>query len=298
MSRCLPALLALLLGLGAMPGQASGLAEPAGSPLMAQSESDSLDPRNARARLGQIRRHDFEPEDVKAELDFGREVAARLMGRHTLDDEQSLRRYVALVGHTLTPHANRPELDFHFGVLETDIVSAYAAPGGYVMVSRGAIRHMDDEAELAGVLAHEIVHITERHIIRELDIRGKDSGAVSGLARIIGGSGDPAQKAFSQAVDQALDILLEKGLEREDELEADRLGALLATQAGYDGQGLERFLARVAESGSVGADKGLAKTHPPFEERVTALQDFAKRQGIAATDQPRVAERFHQHADL
>ena len=254
-----------------------------------------FNPRESRLRYGQVAEFDFNPEDIKAERDFGREVAAHLLGRYALDESSELNRYLSLVGKNLAEWANRPEIEFHVGVLDSDAVSAFAAPGGYIFVSRGALRLMRDEAELAGVLGHEIIHVTERHIVHELDIRGGESGVVSGLARIIGGSGDPARAAFSQAVDQAMAILLEEGLSQEDELEADSLGTFLATQAGYDPRGLPRFLERIASRDSGEREDILANTHPPYATRLSSLGGFLADNDLDELEQPRLEERFQQH---
>ncbi len=90
--------------------------------------------------------------DIDEEVRFGREVAARVIARYGLYDNPKLMKYVNLVGHVISRTTNRPELEFHFAVLNTDEINAYAAPGGYVFVTRGALLRMRDEAELAGVL--------------------------------------------------------------------------------------------------------------------------------------------------
>ncbi|ABM62651.1 M48 family metalloprotease [Halorhodospira halophila] len=255
-----------------------------------------FNPRQARQRLGQVRQFDFDAEDVAVEIDFGREVAAHLLGRHQLDQADRRDRYVALVGHSLVRNANRPEIDFRFAVLDTDAVKAFATPGGYIFVSRGALELMEDESELAGVLAHEIIHVTERHIVKELDITSGEGGIASGLARIVGGSGDPARAAFAQAVDQALEILLEEGLSKEDELEADRMGTLLAAQSGYDPEGLRRYLERLRDhSGGETVEDGVSDTHPPLDERLQALEGFMVEMGLADAERPRMGDRFQEN---
>src|SRR5574337_110854 len=132
-------------------------------------------------------------EDVAEEVRFGREIAARMIGRFSLYDNSRLTKYVNLVGQALVQNTSRPELQFHFAVLNTTEINAYAAPGGYVFVTRGAIEKMQDESELAAVLAHEITHINEKHVVRELNIRGSEGSAASGLARLIGGGTESAR---------------------------------------------------------------------------------------------------------
>ena len=122
---------------------------------------------------------DIAREDVSEEIRFGREIAARMVGRFGLYNDPQLMKYVNLVGRSLSQSTNRPELDFHFAVLNTSEINAYAAPGGYVFVTRGAIEKMQDESELAAVLAHEMTHINERHVVKELNIEGPGEFKVS-----------------------------------------------------------------------------------------------------------------------
>ncbi|WP_238638811.1 M48 family metalloprotease [Halorhodospira halochloris] len=265
------------------------------TPLALAAEQRSFNPRDARRRLGQVRQFDFNPDDVAMEIDFGREVAAHLLGRYGLLEDDLLQRYVMQIGRSQIGYVNRPELEFYFAVLDTDQVNAFAAPGGYVFITRGAIEQMEDEAELASVIAHEIIHVSERHIVNELDLRAGEGGMVSGLSRILGGSGDPARAAFAQAVDQALDILLEDGLSEQDEFEADRYGTFLAAQIGYDPLALNRYLRRISEYGGESVISGWASTHPSFERRIAELDTFIADAGLSASELPRLRERYLEH---
>src|SRR3989304_6169141 len=139
-----------------------------------------------------------------------------------------------IVGRSAAQYANRPEIEFRFAILNTDIVNAFAAPGGYIFITKGALRLMEDEAELAGVLAHEVAHVSERHIVKELNIKGTEASPSAGLARIVGGGTDTMRAAFTQVVDKAVEILFEKGLKRQDEMDSDRIGTMHQDKAGCD----------------------------------------------------------------
>jgi predicted Zn-dependent protease len=236
-----------------------------------------------------------EPETVQAdvaeEIRFGREVAARIIGRFSLYHDDRLMKYVNLVGHALSLNANRPEIKFHFAVLNTNEINAYAAPGGYVFVTRGAIEQMRDESELAAVLGHEMTHINERHVVKALDIRGSEGSATSGLARLIGGGTESARIAFYQAVDKALDILFKDGYGREDEIQADRGAVLLCTLSGYDPSGLIRYFERISAVKDA-ATETLDKTHPPFTDRIAWLRDMITTEGIETASLKTYAQRF------
>jgi predicted Zn-dependent protease len=229
--------------------------------------------------------------DITEEVRFGREVAARVIARYGLYENLQLMKYVNLVGRGLAMSTNRPELEFRFAVLNTDEINAYAAPGGYIFVTRGALAKMRDEAELAGVLAHEIGHVVEKHVVKELNIKGSDDSAVSGLARVIGGSSDSARLAFAQAVDKALDMLFINGYKREDEAQADRDAVLFCALSGYEPTGLVRYFERI---GSVKGKQTevLDKTHPSFEARIAWLNNTITQEGIDEGNYKNNKDRF------
>jgi len=229
--------------------------------------------------------------DITEEVRFGREVAARVIARYGLYENLQLMKYVNLVGKVLAMSTNRPELEFRFAVLNTDEINAYAAPGGYIFVTRGALAKMRDEAELAGVLAHEIGHVVEKHVVKELDIKGNDDSAVSGLARVIGGSSDSARLAFAQAVDKALDMLFKNGYKREDEAQADRDAVLFCALSGYEPGGLVRYFERISSVKGKQTEV-LDKTHPSFETRIAWLNSAITQEGIDAGNYKNSKDRF------
>ncbi len=218
-------------------------------------------------------------DDVQQEIIFGREVAARILGRYRLYDNKALLKYVNLVGSAVAQNANRPEIEFHFAVVDTGDVNAYAAPGGYVFVTKGAVALMQDEAELAGVLSHEIAHITEKHIVKELNIHGTEDSPASGFARLVGGASESARLAFSQAVDKAIDTLFKDGYKREDETQADKTALSFAALSGYDPSGLVRYLDRVKKAKGKQTEV-LDKTHPPYDARLALLKETMEKEGM------------------
>lgn len=278
-----------------LPVLACGLAFNGFPALLAAEEDD--DSSSARERLHMLAEDVRTEADLQAEIRVGREVAARILARHALVEDEALQEYVALVGTALAAYGSRSDLQWHFGVIDSDEVNAYASPGGYVFVTRGALERMEDEAELAGVLAHEIGHVNRRHIVEALDIRAPEDSPMAGITRFFGGATEAARVAFSQAVDQAMEVLFEDGLEREDELEADEYGLILATRAGYDPRGLARFMGRLAELEEAGQDpvETVSDTHPPAAERLSALETLLERRGIADLEQTRREERFARH---
>lgn len=229
--------------------------------------------------------------DITEEIRFGREIAARLTGRFGLYDNARLMKYVNLVGRTLAQNTNRPELEFHFAVLNTGEINAYAAPGGYVFVTRGAIEKMQDEAELAAVLAHEMTHVNEKHVVKELNIRGAEGSAASGLARLIGGGTESARVAFYQAVDKALDMLFKSGYKREDEVQADKGAVLLCALTGYDPSGLVKYFERLSAAKGKSTEV-LDRTHPAYDARISLLKETIAKEGIDTASLKSFKDRF------
>ncbi len=240
---------------------------------------------------------DIVKEDILVEMQFGREVAARILSRFGYYNNDQMMKYINLVGNVVSMNTGRPELQFRFAILNTEDINAFAAPGGYVFVTRGAIELMADESELAGVLAHEIAHVTERHIVKELNIQATDTSAATGLGMLIGGSTDAARAAFSKAVDSAVAILFEDGYKRKDEVQADKTAVINCANAGYDPSGLIRYFERIA------AKKGkttevLNRTHPSFAERIAWLNGTLGEEGIDAAGMARFKKRFLAKKEL
>jgi len=232
--------------------------------------------------------------DVEAEIRFGRDVAAHILGRYHLYNDEKQTRYVNLVGKALALHAPRNELDFHFAILDTDSINAYSAPGGYVFITRGLLNTMQDESELAAALAHEIAHVTLRHVVKALNIHAAETNAQAGMAHLLSGFGDPTKAAFTQAVGKAMDILFNGGLSKADELQADRTAVMLLAATGYDPGALSRLLGRIKHQRGQHT-RILHKTHPPLSERIAALNNFSAHMQLAALNYPRVSERFHEY---
>ncbi len=228
--------------------------------------------------------------DLEAEVTFGRDIAARILGRIPLYQDRTVNRYVTLVGRALTLQGNRPELDYHFAVLDDDAVNAYSAPGGYIFVTRGALALMEDEAELAAVLAHEIAHVNLRHIVQRFNVRGREDSGIGALGRLLGAGGDSARIAFAHAVNQVMALLFETGYNQSDELEADAEATLMLAAAGYDPTALRRYLTRLGKN-----PERQGKTHPSSRARLAALDRLIDGQGLAGLDFPTAAERFHTH---
>jgi predicted Zn-dependent protease len=237
----------------------------------------------------------YTEEDVKEEIIFGREMAAIILAERPLVEDRELSRYLNLVGQSILRHANRPEIDFYFAAIESPEINAYAMPGGYVFVTSSALKLMRNEAELASVLAHEIVHILDRDIVQALDIRADDDSTTAIVSKIVGYSAESAIVVFDQAIDHAFDLLYSKGLEVEDEYSADKQGVFLAALAGYDPAASYLFLERIKPL--IEKRQGeLSNTHPPFSERIAQIKLFIDKEGLLELEDFKNETRFMRYS--
>ena len=221
------------------------------------------------------------PISTEKEIEIGRGIAATIAGRYPVSQDAALTTYVNLVGITVADEAARPDIEYRFAVLETPDVNAFAAPGGYVFVTRGALGIMESEAELAGVLAHEVAHVNRRHVIEQ--IRKADfMREVRDQAGLTGSNLDRAVGAGSN--------VLFSGYSREDEAEADSLGVQYAAGAGYDAGGLATFVSHLSSHAGQGPLAEIFATHERPAARIERLNRVVERDTLAGG--VRLAERF------
>ena len=202
------------------------------------------------------------------EIKIGRQIAGNLLGAAPLVNNPALQGYVNRVGRWVASASERPDLKWTFGVIESNDVNAFAAPGGYVFLTRGLYRLLRDESELAGVLGHEIAHVVRKHHLKLLQ---KSQAIDVGSTLLKKQIGD--QKIAKTLIGSGAEILA-RGLDKDAEFEADRMGVVLAARAGYEPFGLPAVLQEIsaasADSSSVAL---LFKTHPHPDERLARLGD-------------------------
>jgi beta-barrel assembly-enhancing protease len=209
------------------------------------------------------------------EVRLGEAVSERVRTRYGVVQDAAVHRYVTLVGASLAVSTKRSGLPWTFIVLDTDGVNAFAAPGGYIHITRGALGLLANEAELAGVLAHEIEHVVQKHTVEALQ---KNKGIKIGADELVG---DKA--VFNQLVDKATEAVL-AGFGRQEELESDREGLRLADKVGYAPGGLQAFLQRLTERNASATEKqGLFASHPEMKERLDLLGRQVTAEKLAAT---------------
>jgi predicted Zn-dependent protease len=207
--------------------------------------------------------------DESREIEIGRELAALLVGSKPLSTDLALQRYVNRLGRWISLQGSRPNLPWTFAVLDDAGFNAFAAPGGYVFVTRGLVDRVD-EAELAGILAHEITHVNRRHHLQALAAAARSGLATQVIASQLRGS---AANALSAQVLALGRNLYARGLDQGDEYEADREGVALAARAGFDPYGLPSVLQQLRTARPEDPLFTLTLgTHPPAQQRLERLE--------------------------
>lgn len=203
---------------------------------------------------------------LEEEISIGDAVALQIVSRFggLWRDEAATAR-VNLLGRALGRYAQRQDLTWRFGLLNSDEINAFSAPGGRVFITRGLYRLAETDDELAGILAHEIIHIDRRHALRSI-ARGELLGGVTEL--VADNNADFAQ--FDEAIGSITEQLLEKGYDPNAEYDADRNGRALAMVTGYAPGGLRAALEDLKASGA-GDHEATFSTHPPLEKRLEKL---------------------------
>ncbi|WP_176736354.1 M48 family metalloprotease [Oligoflexus tunisiensis] len=252
-------------------------------------------------------------DEARAELEIGRNMAGRLLKFYGAYPDEKLVRYVNEVGNFVAKYSDYPDRRYMFEVYNSDTVNAFACPGGYILVSIGAIKNASNEAELAHVLGHEVAHVGHKHMYNALNKMSKEelekNADASGKATEIPEetkarmrpapeqselgatiakylSGSAAGLNILQAAKAGMSVIMEKGLGAELEYEADREGTRYAVGAGYYPKALINFLCRMEVSRGKPRDyclkdavaKGepstiLDKTHPAVPLRVSNIKD-------------------------
>ncbi len=230
--------------------------------------------------------------DEQQEAEIGREYAAVLLGAAPLLANAEVQRYVNRVGRWLSLHSERPDLNWQFGVLDSENINAFATPGGYVLVTKALLARLKNEAELAGVLAHEITHVVKKHHLTAMRKgKGLEAGA-SALSDYLAQQGQRSLAAKERLVSGIKEAML-RGLDKDDEFEADRMGVVVAARAGYDPYGLPSVLQMLQSLNPQDSSLALMfATHPDPSSRLDALEGAIGARLDPFASQAQAAERY------
>jgi len=203
------------------------------------------------------------------ELKIGQDVSAKIRQRFGVVQSVPVHKYVTLVGLTLARQSERPGLPWTFIVLDTDGVNAFASPGGIVHITRGALGLIKSEAELAGVLAHEIGHVAHKHTVNAIK---KNKTVTLGTSETLSNRAPFVDKLANKAYE----MVLENKFDRGDEMDADKVSVTLTEKGGYSPGTLAAFLERLDDRNKdQPAQNGLFASHPETKERIAAIRKLA-----------------------
>jgi predicted Zn-dependent protease len=260
------------------------------------SVSDMVGVANKGQQLAEGQRDLSQAEEIT----LGSGIASNMLGAAPLWQDRKAQRYVNQVGQWLALQTERADLAWHFAVLDDAEFNAFAAPGGYVFITRGLLQSMRSEAELAGVLAHEIAHVVRKHHLNAIkkaadralwqELGGTALAQSGAMAKY--GKMTPALTKLATAGTE----MYVRGLDKGDEFEADRMGVVIAARAGYDPYGLPAALQTLQTVNPTAAGLALMfKTHPSFAERLDMMAQVMTGEFDRFENQPALAARFKSY---
>jgi len=249
-------------------------------------------------------------DEYKAEMEIGRNMAGRLLAFFGTNGDERLRGYVNQVGNYVASYSDFPDRRYMFAILDTEMVNAFACPGGYILITQGALRAATNEAELGMILGHEVAHVGRQHMFNTLKamdeaeaaktaaegeqltevpqavkmrqrVKPVELEATRKITRYLGTS-QMAGIGILQAAKAGMSLMLEKGLDQKLEFEADQEGVKYAVRAGYEPNALKNFLARLDEAAKRKKAAGkkssgdMGKTHPAGQERMARIDTLLK----------------------
>jgi predicted Zn-dependent protease len=235
-------------------------------------------------------------DELAAEIDLGRKMAAQVLGANTTFNNKKVLEYLSSLTQVLAETGLTIERPYRVTVLNSPTINAFACPGGYIFITLGALRSTQNEAQLAALIGHEMVHVSRRHLIASLQkkinsrrapkeksqtshpheqarkrVKPESAEDSSEWSRILGPKG--VGLTLLQASSEALDTLLSRGLEKEFEFEADKLGQQLSSAAGYSSDSLSSLLTAM-RSTKYSERNSAAGTHPPYDIRIQNINEF------------------------
>jgi predicted Zn-dependent protease len=258
-------------------GTAASLALAALTGCASFGTSDALSVLNIASKSAEAVAKSFEDITPEQEYYIGRAVGANILSSYPPYTEAKANTYLNLLGQTLAAASDRPETfgGYHFLILDSGEINAFAAPGGLVFASRGLLACADSEDTVAAILAHEIGHVVKQHGLKAIKTsRFKDAGLAIGKAAVEEyGSAELAQvtSAFSGTIDDITSTLVNSGYSREAEKEADLAAVQILKRTGYDPNALVRML-EVMKTRLKPGGPDFAKTHPDPQVRIAEIR--------------------------
>ncbi len=238
---------------------------------------------------------DLTPQE---EYYIGRAVAARVLGIYRPLEKPAATRYLNTLGLTLARASLRPETygGWHLLILDSDEINAFAAPGGFIFVTRGLFESCRTEDQLAAVIAHEVGHVTLGHGLAAIkSSRLTEAFAIIGTEAVkefTGANLTRLTEAFAGTIDDIIDQMMSLGYSRWQEYDADAEAERIAYRAGYNPKGLPEFLRTLQEKSAKVAKNGFFSTHPPPEDRLKKAEKLLGDEKLGGETDPVRTARF------
>jgi predicted Zn-dependent protease len=213
---------------------------------------------------------------VSEEEELSRDILKYIYQQYEIIDDPTIVEYVNKVGNRIVQGLKDPLFNYRFHVLKVDAYNAFAIPAGYIFINSGLLAAMDNEDELAGILAHEIAHVNARHISQKIE-RSKKIGwaTLAGMAAgvLIGAAGGAEAAQALTKGSQAAGASAELSYSRDNEIQADQLGLIYLSDAGYSGEGLLKILKKMRSKQWFDTEQipTYMRTHPAIDDRIAYL---------------------------
>ena len=228
------------------------------------------------------------PQYIYKEIKIGRALAAKFIKKYGLVQNLEQTKYLNFIGNKIAELSPRQELNFKFGILDTPEVNAFACPGGYIFITKGALALIENEAELVGVLSHEVSHVSLFHSGK---FESKEEIWIDLIASMLSPGGDMVSTVMEAASTELEESMLENGRQKEFETQADSSAAILISELGYDSSAYVGYLKKMKSSQD---NKVFVKTHPPVDDRINVIQKFITDQKLPKTGKLNV-KRYRQN---
>lgn len=224
------------------------------------------------------------------EVEIGKNVDAEVRGKEKILPDSTWQRYLAEVGQKIVKVCDRQEIEYHFAVIQSDQINAFATPGGFVYFYSGILNMMDNEAEMAAVMAHEISHVVGRHSVKSL----QTAVGLNVLLQLV--LGEKSEGSWGQVAGVAINLGL-TGYGRSHELEADNYGVFYMQKAGYNPDGARTMFGKLAQL-SGGQQQGffesLTSTHPDTQERLDKINAEIAAMPRSVDALPKFEQRYQE----
>jgi predicted Zn-dependent protease len=212
-------------------------------------------------------------EIAEKEKEIGDAAFAKLAGKYGVLRDEALTAYLNKFGKSIALYCERQEFDYFFAILDTDTVNAYSLPGGYVLITKGALKALQTPGELAGVIAHELGHINKFHITNNVKIETK-MNFFEILARFIAGPRQVISTMAAQVSDKIEEKLFIEGFDSDTEFEADEYAGQMLLSLDINTSDYIAYLQRLEANTDDESMQELDRTHPPMSERLAKLEAF------------------------